>query len=462
MNLSTCQSRIQDLFTELPQFFTDLNFFGAAEQVMSVLQEIGDILLLLSLNKLLSCKDFLKRLRKFGGARALKLVGYREIKVQFPGGHHFSIKSPYFVKSAPSGRSKRGPKRQGHNRKGSHLALELLGFFDKVCPNLSFRALKLGVLCPSFEIASRMLRSEGIILSVNKLRSLFGKFDCLDDESRSGLITSVQESFQGQNIILCVDGGRYRMRVDKKGRLPKNAKRRGYETPWKEPRLFTLYCVDDQGRPLKKFKPLTDGSTGEMVDFLSLLRSHLQKLQVHKAKRLTLVCDGAPWVWKRIPPLLKEIGVDQVTELIDSTHAKQNLAEAFAMTRYEFEFQQEKTWKQAVKLLFQGRVSELKTFLGQFAAKGKIRALRDKMNSYFCSQPLRFQYSKAKERGLVIGSGAVESAIRRVLNLRIKAPGSFWKKERAETMIFLRSAMLYGRWGNLVDNFMKRRKNGML
>ncbi|MFP4390690.1 MAG: hypothetical protein ACLFPR_17330 [Desulfococcaceae bacterium] len=51
-----------------------------------------------------------------------------------------------------------------------------------------------------------------------------------------------------------------------------------------------------------------------------------------------------------------------------------------------------------------------------------------------------------------MGSGVIESAIRRVVNMRVKAPGSFWKPGFAETAICLRAQPLYGGWENLVDN----------
>ena len=46
--------------------------------------------------------------------------------------------------------------------------------------------------------------------------------------------------------------------------------------------------------------------------------------------------------------------------------------------------------------------------------------------SYFINHSGRMKYACLKERHLPIGSGQVESAVRRVINLRFKAPGSFW------------------------------------
>ncbi len=38
---------------------------------------------------------------------------------------------------------------------------------------------------------------------------------------------------------------------------------------------------------------------------------------------------------------------------------------------------------------------------------------------------------------LPTGSGVIESAIRRVINMRVKLPGSFWKLDFAETVIYI-------------------------
>ena len=44
-----------------------------------------------------------------------------------------------------------------------------------------------------------------------------------------------------------------------------------------------------------------------------------------------------------------------------------------------------------------------------------------------------------------IGSGAIESAIRRVINLRVKSNSTYWLRENAETMIRLRAWLKAGR-----------------
>lgn len=58
-------------------------------------------------------------------------------------------------------------------------------------------------------------------------------------------------------------------------------------------------------------------------------------------------------------------------------------------------------------------------------------------------------YDKVEAMGLPLGSGAMESAVRRVVNLRLKGASIYWCKENAEEMLFLRSYYKVNRWNML-------------
>ena len=55
-------------------------------------------------------------------------------------------------------------------------------------------------------------------------------------------------------------------------------------------------------------------------------------------------------------------------------------------------------------------------------------------------------YAKFRRRKLPLGSGAIESAVRRVINLRMKGNSIFWKEANAEAMLVLRGLVLSRRW----------------
>ena len=70
---------------------------------------------------------------------------------------------------------------------------------------------------------------------------------------------------------------------------------------------------------------------------------------------------------------------------------------------------------------------------------------------YFIRNSKRMSYDIVSNMGLPIGSGAMESAIRRVVNLRLKGASIFWLHETAEAMLLLRSYYKAGRL-NMLKN----------
>jgi hypothetical protein len=58
----------------------------------------------------------------------------------------------------------------------------------------------------------------------------------------------------------------------------------------------------------------------------------------------------------------------------------------------------------------------------------------------------RLSYAHFRSLGIPLGSGAIESSIRRVINLRLKSNGMFWGEPHAETMLQVRAQVISNRW----------------
>ena len=69
--------------------------------------------------------------------------------------------------------------------------------------------------------------------------------------------------------------------------------------------------------------------------------------------------------------------------------------------------------------------------------------------NYFVKNKERLCYKEVASYGMPIGSGAIESAVRRVVNLRLKGPCIFWSVESAEEVLLLRAYYKSGRWSLL-------------
>ena len=62
------------------------------------------------------------------------------------------------------------------------------------------------------------------------------------------------------------------------------------------------------------------------------------------------------------------------------------------------------------------------------------------------SEAGRFAYPTFKGLGLPLGSGAIESSIRRVINLPLKGNAVFRREANAESMLQLRALVISDRW----------------
>src|SRR5262245_64107759 len=82
--------------------------------------------------------------------------------------------------------------------------------------------------------------------------------------------------------------------------------------------------------------------------------------------------------------------------------------------------------------------------------------LLPKLHPYQGNLPLHAPLSKICDRArkLPIGSGQVESAVRRVVNRRFKAPGSFWTETTVSGLMHLRAAFKAGRWDEIMRGVM--------
>lgn len=342
----------------------------------------------------------------------------------------------------------RAPKRN----KGAlrHLGLELLGIIKKVSPALIEICVSMAVLCPSFEVAANALRGFGIEINQNLLQNLTHRFGNLAMSVRVDCMTDEVWQKPGIKILVCVDGGRFRERRKKRGKLKNGQKRQGFHTDWVEPRLLTISQFDEKGKKIKTIAPIIDGTCSQnMDDLFELLKQHLLEINLDDAAEIVFSADGGQGIWPRIDRLIEALGLENAKRILDYTHAKQNLSKITEILSNSLKLSEKKTKKifsQIKKLLWDGSINKIVDLVRK-RLSGKKRALKKvlkKLNDYF-GDHAKFQYKTFRDAGLPTCSGTVESAIRRIINLRVKSTGMFWKRENAERIILLRSLVLTGK-----------------
>ena len=264
----------------------------------------------------------------------------------------------------------------------------------------------------------------------------------------------------GITVVVGVAGGRLRERKRKAGRWKKGQKRQGFSTEWREPKLFTIYFLNVQGEVIRELSPIHDATMGNHEAIFALLEQYLSALPLAQAKTIVFCGDGASWIWSDVVSLCARMQLDmaKVAQVLDYTHAKQQLGNLLDYVgkpngRKRGKGKLDRKWK---AMLWKGQIDALKVAIEKHCVGARKVAALKKWQLYFKKNQTRMQYQTLKEQNLPCGSGSVESAIRRVINLRLKAAGTFWKSERAEIFLFLRSQLISGRWSIMMRNLTRQ------
>lgn len=427
------------------------SFLELENEILEKHQQQAELEIVEELQAALKSLQLLALLKQYGSSLGLRFVGYREVSIYLSSGNSVRIKTPVFHQQMPHD----GRRKRKHSNTIVHLGLDYFGLTSKCSPLLLKRVLPLAALCPSFEVAAQIANCFGIDLYQRLLREKFNDFAQQAIHMREeGLVDEAYKQ-AGIRIIISIDGGRIRTRKTRRGKRKKGAKRQGYHTNWREPYLITITLFDENGNPVKNVSRLCDGIfDGNIDDAFELLKTYLKQMNLEQAQQIVFCADKGNGLWPRIDALIESLQIHQAKRIVDYTHAKQNLNAIITMIKQATKPGTKQLKKITSKLknwLYQGNIQAIEDYLkSTLKYKRQKTTALEKLQQYF-GDPNQFQYEQYKSMGIPIGSGIVESAIRRVINLRIKGPGMFWHRDNAEKMIFMRAQILCGRWNQVCD-----------
>jgi len=157
--------------------------------------------------------------------------------------------------------------------------------------------------------------------------------------------------------------------------------------------------------------------------------------QVPQASDVAVVADGADWIWN----LVADLFPDSV-QIVDWYHATEYLARA-AEALFPTDADAARRWQAE-------RRNDL--FLGQThkITEPLERADLTTHAAYFHKHARRMQYHEFHEQDRPLGSGTIESGIKRFKH-RLSGPGMRWSRPAAERMLVLRAAVMSGTFDEL-------------
>jgi hypothetical protein len=354
--------------------------------------------------------------------------------------------------------------------RGVHVELGAFGFGKGCSPGLQEEISRTVCLLPSMELARRELSRKGVDKDIKQIRrmALDTGFGMLDvrlqriEQWKAGTLPQGQQ-LSGKKVAVAIDGGRVRFRGNtKKG---KKGKRTKFQPVWREPKLLIIYVMDENGKKEKDSAFWIDATFQKADHVMELLAMHLHRLGAKDARSIEFVSDGAPWIWNRLNWVIAKAGLDpgKVSRVLDLWHAAHHISltlERMGLPEKERRAKYQILRRELRMGRWRGVVEELDQLAQACHIERGHEAFQgiDYLRIHGASEHL--QYLKCKRMRITRGSGAIESAIRRVINLRMKGNGIFWREENAEAFMVMRAHLLSEQWDNEIAATRKRWQTG--
>lgn len=278
------------------------------------------------------------------------------------------------------------------------------------------------------EVIGKFLSVEVSTAQVYRVTDYYGE---AIGESEDVLERTMPPVKQGEILYVEADGSMLQTRKD----------------GWKEVKLGRIFksgdCIDPDGkvgwiRHSQYLAHLGDSKTftRQMDDLLASYGSLNNKM--------VFISDGALWIKNWI-----EDAFPNAISILDYYHASEHL--------YQFveAYFRDKTigniWaKEQERLLKESQVADVIRNIITLAGKNDKEA--QKLIDYYQGNKQRMDYREYKKIGAgIIGSGAIESAHRTVIQKRMKLSGQRWSKQGAQNMLHLRTCSMNEQWTKVIQ-----------
>lgn len=213
------------------------------------------------------------------------------------------------------------------------------------------------------------------------------------------------------------------------------------EESWKEVKMARIFKSEDNVQINNDRKIISESKyvahLGSHKEFFPKLEYYIDHLRT-----LVFIGDGARWIWNWADDFYSE-----AVQILDYYHASEHL-HGFADCYFNDSGQKQKWLDKQKELLMEDKVEYvIKNIQGLEKSKNKkAESKRNRLIGYYKRNQKRMMYKTFIDSGYLIGSGAIESAHRHVLQQRLKLSGQRWTMDGLQQMANLRAVYKSKDW----------------
>src|ERR1019366_4202541 len=389
-------------------------------------------------------RDREKKVVQQNPARKLRSGDPRPLRVRLLGGLLIYVTTLYCSPALRTG------KKRGREGSGVYPELAVLGIQEGKSPALVREVGRQTALLPSYEMARQELAEHGVDLDIKEVHRIgqhAGQAALAYRRRELELYRQGQlpaGEGRGKRFAAMIDGGRTKLRKTtrrQKGQGKSKTQKRRFKTEWREVKQIIVFEMDEQGRMKKDTQPILDGTFSGPDEIMEVLAMRLHQLGASAAEVVAFRSDGAPWIWDRLDWVIKRLGLQakQVSKGLDWCHGVHHISLALEPVLEGAE--RKRVFKKLRKWLKSGSWRKVVDELVRLATGAKLPVDSSVWTDIAFlgrhGEEGHLAYATYRHRGLPLGSGAIESAILRVINLRLKGNSIFWAEENAEAMLVL-------------------------
>ena len=218
------------------------------------------------------------------------------------------------------------------------------------------------------------------------------------------------------------------------------------EDGWKEVKAGRIFKASDSirldGKPGYISHSQYIAHLGDHKKFCTQMEGLIESYDVKKS-RLVFISDGASWIRNWV-----EDAFTDAVSILDFYHASEHLHD-FVEKFFKDKKAGSKWAKTQKELLLNSKVAKVISNIRKKA--GCDNEAATKLIDYYSTNINRMDYKQYKQIGCgIIGSGAIESTHRTLIQERMKLSGQRWSKNGAQNMLNLRVTNMNGQWNKII------------